>query len=168
MSAALTTHQDRSGTSTNIPADLSLASFASLALTPGRPGLRVPSTSSRTTTQSSAPLTTPSPPTNNTNGLSSTFSRRKGTDLGSTSLSTRLTAMMSHQDDDLEEEGDVLGTPAAEKKRWGETVAPETSSGANRAKRTKGNTTGGGVTLTLRDQEKVCNTSAPKNNQQFI
>ena len=67
--------------------------------------------------------------------------------IGSTSLSTRLTMV----DDDLDEEGDVLATPGSEKKRW---AAPETPSAANRAKRTKGN--GVGVTLTLRDQEKVC------------
>ena len=72
--------------------------------------------------------------------------------------------MMSHEDDDIEEEGDVLGTPGAENKRWGEKTAPETpNSAASRAKRTKGNTTGGGVTLTLRDQEKVCNCICPKN-----
>lgn len=56
------------------------------------------------------------------------------------------------QDDDLDEEGDVLATPGSEKKRW---AAHETPSATNRAKRTKGN--GTGVTLTLRDQEKVCN-----------
>ena len=57
------------------------------------------------------------------------------------------------QDDDLDEEGDVLATPGStEKNRW---AAPETTSAVtNRAKRTKGN--GAGVTLTLRDQEKVC------------
>ena len=64
--------------------------------------------------------------------------------------------MISQQDDDPEEERDVLGTPGAEKKRWDETAAPETPSAASRAKRTKGNGAGGGVTLTLRDQEKVC------------
>jgi hypothetical protein len=72
--------------------------------------------------------------------------------IGSTSLSTRLTMV---QDDDLEE-GDVLVTPGSEKNRW---AAPETPSAANRAKRTKGN--GTGVTLTLRDQEKVCNLHLP-------
>lgn len=73
--------------------------------------------------------------------------------IGSTSLSTRLTMV---QDDDLVEEGDVLATPSSEKNRWD---APETPSAANRAKRTKG--TGAGVTLTLRDQEKVCNLHLP-------
>ena len=74
--------------------------------------------------------------------------------IGSTSLSTRLTIV---QDDDLDEDGDVLGTPGSEKRnRW---AAPETPSAANRAKRTKGN--GPGVTLTLRDQEKVCNLHLP-------
>jgi hypothetical protein len=157
MSAALTTHPDRSGTSNNTPADLSLTSFANFALTPARQGLRIPSTSSRTTAQSSAPITTPSPP-------STTFSRRKGGDVGSTPLSARLMTMMSHQDDDPEEEGDVLGTPGVEKKRWGETAAPETPSVANRAKRSKGNGAGGGVTLTLRDQEKVIHLPKKINN----
>ena len=76
--------------------------------------------------------------------------------IGSTSLSTRLTMV---QDDDLDEEGDVLATPGSEKNRW---TAPETPSATNRAKRTKGN--GAGMTLTLRDQEKVCKfTSGPPN-----
>jgi hypothetical protein len=58
------------------------------------------------------------------------------------------------QDDDLEEDGYLLATPGSEKNRW---AAPETPSAAtNRTKRTKGNGAGGGVTLTLRDQEKVC------------
>jgi len=84
--------------------------------------------------------------------------------LGSVSLSTRLTTMMSHQGDDPEDDGDVLGTPGAEKKRWGgETAAPEAPSASNRAKRTKGNGAGGGVTLTLRDQEKVCVTNILSN-----
>ena len=80
--------------------------------------------------------------------------------IGSTSLSTRLT--MVH-DDDLDEEGDVLATPGSEKNRW---AAPETPSAANRAKRTKGN--GAGVTLTLRDQEKVCNLHLPPFNLIYI
>ena len=63
---------------------------------------------------------------------------------------------MSHQDDDPEEEGDVLGTPAADKKKWSDTAAPVAPSASNRTKPTKGNGAGGGVTLTLRDQEKVC------------
>ena len=79
--------------------------------------------------------------------------------IGSTSLSTRLT--MVQQDDDLEEEGDVLATPGSEKNRWA-TAATAAAAGdealnattPNRAKRIKGN--GVGVTLTLRDQEKVC------------
>lgn len=74
--------------------------------------------------------------------------------IGSTSLSTRLTMV---QDDDLEEDGDVLATPGSEKNRW---AAPETPNAA-RAKRTKGNGAGAGVTLTLRDQEKVCNLNLP-------
>ena len=42
--------------------ELSLGSFASFSATPGRGNLRMPSTSSRTTAQSSAPISTPSPP----------------------------------------------------------------------------------------------------------
>ena len=75
---------------------------------------------------------------------------------------------MSRQDDDLEEEGDVLGTPGAEKKRWGETAVPETPTVANHTKRTKGNAGGGGVTLTLRDQEKVCIPLKEKKNNNLF
>ena len=80
--------------------------------------------------------------------------------IGSTSLSTRLTMV---QDEDLDEEGDVLATPGSEKNRW---AAPGTPSAANRAKRTKGN--GAGVTLTLRDQEKVCDLHLPPILFKFI
>jgi Centrosomin N-terminal motif 1 len=76
--------------------------------------------------------------------------------------------MMSRQDDDLEEEGDVLGTPGSEKKCWGETAVPETPTVANHTKRTKGNAGGGGVTLTLRDQEKVCIHLPPKEKNLII
>ena len=67
---------------------------------------------------------------------------------------------MVQQDDDLEEEGDVLATPGSEKNRWATAAATTAGDEAlnattpNRAKRIKGN--GVGVTLTLRDQEKVC------------
>ena len=145
MSAALTTHPDLSNGS---HPELSLGSFASFSATPGRGGPRMPSTSSRSTAQSSAPITTPSPP-------SISYSRRK--DDATTSLSSRLN-MLSHQDEDREEgtDGDVLDTPGGEKKKW--TEAPDTP--GSRSKRpAKGD--GKGVTLTLRDQEKVCLTHTP-------
>ncbi|KDR79017.1 hypothetical protein GALMADRAFT_64374 [Galerina marginata CBS 339.88] len=148
MSAALTAHPDISNGSQH---EFSLGSLASFSTTPGRPGLRVPSTSSRTTAQSSAPISTPSPPS------VSAFSRRKGDD-AATSLSSRLN-MLGHQDEEEEGigvDGDVLDTPGAaggEKKKWID--APETPGAASRSKRTKGGASSGkGVTLTLRDQEK--------------
>ncbi|PPQ92088.1 hypothetical protein CVT25_008269 [Psilocybe cyanescens] len=145
MSAALTAHPDLSSSQH----ELSLGSFASFSSTPGRPALRVPSTSSRTTAQSSAPLSTPSPPS-----TSPYNSRRKGDD-AATSLSSRLN-MLSHPDDDGEDgDGDVLDTPGAEKKRWSD--APETPGAVSRSKRTKGggsSANGKGAPLTLRDQEK--------------
>jgi len=86
----------------------------------------------------------------------SAFSRRKGDDAAASSLSSRLN-MLSHQDDDEEGVGaehDVLDTPSVEKKKWGD--APETPGAASRSKRGKGTSSNGkGVTLTLRDQEKV-------------
>lgn len=127
---------------------LSLPSFTT---TPSRPGLRAPSTSSRTTAQSSAAVATPSPPSIS----APAFSRRKADD-PATSLSSRLN-LLAHQDGDEDGavgvEGDVLDTPATDKKKWMD--GPETP-GPARSKRTKGGAPNGkGVTLTLRDQEKV-------------
>lgn len=138
MSAALTVHPDLSSSQH----ELSLGSFASFSSIPGRLALRVPSTSSRTTAQSSAPLSTPSPP-------SASAYRRKGVD-AATSLSSRLNMLNDEGDDGLGD-GDVLDTPGAEKKRWPD--APETPGAVSRSKRTKGD--GKGAPLTLRDQEKV-------------
>ncbi|KAH9483481.1 Spindle pole body protein pcp1 [Psilocybe cubensis] len=138
MSAALTVHPDLSSSQH----ELSLGSFASFSSIPGRTGLRVPSTSSRTTAQSSAPLSTPSPPN------ASAF-RRKGDD-PATSLSSRLDMLNDDGDEPMGGDGDVLDTPSAEKKRW--TDAPETPGAVSRSKRSKGE--GKGAPLTLRDQEK--------------
>jgi len=140
MSAALVTHADLSTPNGTHP-DFSLSSLHS---TPGR-GLRVPSASSRTTAQSSAQVATPSPPS------VSTFSRRKGFDEGP-SFSARMSFL--NQDDRGEDgEGDLLDTPGGEKKQWGDR---SDSPSGTRAKRARPGAAGGkGVTLTLRDQEKV-------------
>ncbi|KAF9528211.1 hypothetical protein CPB83DRAFT_814130 [Crepidotus variabilis] len=130
--------------------EMSLGSLPSFLTTPGRPGFRAASASSRTTAQSSAPVATPSPPSMS----ASAFSRRKPDD-AATSLSSRLN-LLTHNDDDDDGgvDGDVLDTPAVDKKKW--TDGPETPGGAAvRSKRTKGGASNGkGVTLTLRDQEK--------------
>ena len=143
MSAALTSHPDLS----NGSHELSLGSLASFSTTPGRQVLRMPSTSSRTTAQSSAPLSTPSPP-------NVSYSRRK--DDAATSLSSRLN-MLNNQDEDGDDgiDGDVLDTPGGQKKKW--TDAPDTpGSRSKRPAKGGGASNGKGVTLTLRDQEKVC------------
>ncbi|KAI6097111.1 hypothetical protein EDD16DRAFT_1697992 [Pisolithus croceorrhizus] len=109
--------------------DISLGSLASGMSTPGR-ALRAPSSASRTTAPSSAPISTPSPPvaSHGTSGLSRDEDDRV---------------------DDGEEEaetggGGILDTPATK------LDGPETPA----ARRPRGNAPGKGVTLTLRDQEK--------------
>jgi predicted nucleic acid-binding Zn-ribbon protein len=140
MSAALVTHADLS-TSNGTHPDFSLSSLHS---TPVR-GLRVPSASSRTTAQSSSQVATPSPPS------LSTFSRRKGLDEGP-SLSARMSFL--NQDDRGEDgDGDLLDTPGGEKKQWGDRSDSPSGTRAKRAR--PGAAAGKGVTLTLRDQEKV-------------
>lgn len=69
------------------------------------------------------------------------------------SFSSRLNT--GHPDEEGEEgDADVLGTPAVDKKKWGDAV--ETPGGPPRSRRAKGATSNGkGATLTLRDQEKV-------------
>jgi hypothetical protein len=142
MSAALVIHPDVS----NGTQDISLGSLGSFSTTPARPGLRVPSASSRTTAQSSAPISTPSPPT------TSAIPRRKVDD-HPTSLSSRL-SILNHDDEADDGIGDVLDSPALGKKKWGN--ASETPGAVTRSKRPKTATsTGKGTTLTLRDQEKV-------------
>lgn len=123
-----------SNTSSGTHPEVSLGSLASGFSTPARL-LRIPSASSRTTAQSSVPIVTPSPP-----GSSSALtSRRK------TGLPSKLGVSSTDGDDD--DGGDLLDTPAADKKRDIQTprkgpVRPTV-------------TTNKGVTLTLRDQEKV-------------
>lgn len=147
MSVALSTQPDRENStfSNGTHPDLSLGSLTSGFSTPAR-NIRAPSSSSHTTAQSSAPIATPSPP--------ATFTRRKTED--GAALARRL-GNLSHYDEEIQEEGDLLDTPGAEKKRWGD--VPETPV-ATRPKRTRasvGATTGGtkASALTLRDQEKV-------------
>lgn len=123
-----------SNTSSGTHPEVSLGSLASGFSTPAR-HLRIPSTSSRTTAQSSVPIATPSPP-----GSSSALtSRRK------TGLPSKLGVSSTDGDDD--DGGDLLDTPAADKKRDVQTPRK----GAVRPTAT----TNKGVTLTLRDQEKV-------------
>ncbi|KAJ7583262.1 hypothetical protein C8J56DRAFT_953479 [Mycena floridula] len=136
MSGALNAFGDTSMQSPGLSnPDISLGSLASGFSTPARPSLRVPSASSETTAPSSAPISTPSPPT---------FSRRNG----SISISRQLSGLQ-----DEEQDGDLLDTPAAEKPRWGD--APETPVASRMKRNSRPTTTGNkGVTLTLRDQEK--------------
>lgn len=150
MSAALFAQPDRENStmSNGTHPDISLGSLASGFSTPAR-NIRVPSSSSHTTAQSSAPIATPSPP-----AISTAFTRRKTED--ATALARRL-GTLSHLDEETQEEGDdLLDTPGAEKKRWAD--GPDTPM-ATRPKRTRasvGATLGGtkGSALTLRDQEK--------------
>lgn len=149
MSAALASHGDISSGSNGTHPEISLGSLASGFSTPGR-HLRIPSISSRSTAPSSLPLATPSPPTS-----TSVFSRRKseGFALSSSSRFNTL-SRDDHTGDDVDDAagGDLLDTPAVDKKRYGEDVeTPRKRSVATRAS-TAGTK---GVTLTLRDQEKV-------------
>ncbi|KAI6137841.1 hypothetical protein EDD17DRAFT_1782820 [Pisolithus thermaeus] len=131
MSTALNLREgDSSSHSGPTLPDISLGSLASGMSTPGR-GLRAPSSASRTTAPSSAPISTPSPPvaSHGTSGLSRDEDDRI---------------------DDGEEEaetggGGILDTPATK------LDGPETPAARRRA---RGNAPGKGVTLTLRDQEK--------------
>lgn len=142
MSGALQSY-DTSILSNGTHPEISLGSLASGFSTPARPSLRVPSATSETTAPSTAPVSTPSPPSG------TAFSRRKGGEAAS--FSRRLSGL--NHEEPVDEEVDVLGTPGAERSRWGDGL--ETPA-ASRPKRTKSGTSGGkGVTLTLRDQEKV-------------
>ncbi|KAK7051013.1 hypothetical protein VNI00_005125 [Paramarasmius palmivorus] len=149
--------------------EISLGSLPSESfMTPGRPShgpssLRVPSTSSGTTAISSAPLSTPSPPT-----IPSLRQNRKGSILDESSLSRRLE--LDHEDEDELEDGDVAKTPGAEKNsKWGqsESTALETPmTGKGRPKHRKRSSTATGtkgVTLTLRDQEKHIDSITKEN-----
>ena len=140
MSAALNSRPDASTSTGTIP-DLSLGSLNSgISTTPGRPGLRVPSsTSSGTTAPSSAPLSTPSPP------APSAFSKRK---VEEGTPAARRYGLSGHEEDG-DGDGDLLNTPA-----WGD--GPDTPVAGTRPKRTRSGASGSkGSNLTLRDQEKV-------------
>lgn len=148
MSAALSTLPDRENStlSNGTHPDISLGSLASGFSTPAR-NVRVPSSSSHTTAPSSALVATPSPPP-----ISTTFSRRKTE--GGTSLARHLS---DFNEETRDEAGDLLDTPGADYKRWGD--GPDTPV-ATRQKRTRasvGAAAGGtkASALTLRDQEKV-------------
>src|ERR1700733_12133184 len=113
MSAALNTRPDTSLLNQSfgsIPADISLGSLGSGISTPGRPSNpRIPSTSTAT---SSAPLSTPSPPTTS---AATPYSRKK-TDEGNNSTTTpvRRYGISSHRGDEEDGEngqGDLLNTP---------------------------------------------------------
>ncbi|TCD62514.1 hypothetical protein EIP91_006788 [Steccherinum ochraceum] len=137
MSAALNARGDASIQSIGSHPDLSLGSFVSGISTPVR-GSRVPSASTAT---SSAPLSTPSPPT-----AAAAF--RKRLEEG-TPVARRFS---SHGIDD--DEGiDVLDTPGREK-RLDDHLDTATPGRAKRTKSTSGPATKGGTNLTLRDQEK--------------
>ncbi|KAJ3743052.1 hypothetical protein DFH05DRAFT_1499088 [Lentinula detonsa] len=118
--------------------ELTLGSLPSDFSTPPRPGLRVPSATSQTTAQSSAPVT--SPPS-----VSVSFRRK-----GEPSLSRKLTG-------ETEVEGG-LETASAEKSRWGDVGldTPISARPAASRHRSRPSVSGSqkGVPLTLRDQEK--------------
>jgi hypothetical protein len=138
MSAALNARGDSSSHSAMTLPDLSLGSLVS---TPGR-NFRIPSVSSQTTALSSAPVSTPSPPEHGSLNL------RKRLDEPGSAL--RRLGLSSHESENENGDGgDFLDTPA---QKWGD--GPETPmAGRKRSRATPGG--GKGVTLTLRDQEKV-------------
>ncbi|KDQ59921.1 hypothetical protein JAAARDRAFT_127047 [Jaapia argillacea MUCL 33604] len=167
MSAALNTRADSSYQSTNnTHPDLSLPSFHSNLSTPARrdhkrdkshsrdPTIRIPSTTSATTAPSSAPVSTPSPPTHG----QSSFSRKPGGDdggggIGGQVFSRRHGSSALRDTEEGEEGGGVLDTPDKEKdKKWGG-EGPETPMPA-RMKRARSSGAKGVTNLTLRDQEK--------------
>ncbi|KAJ8519236.1 hypothetical protein ONZ45_g3793 [Pleurotus djamor] len=118
--------------------EFSLGSLASGFSTPAR-GLRVPSSS---TVPSSAPISTPSPPT----VLSSR--RKPSVDVGSLS---RRGSNIGLADGD--EENDFMDTPGVERKRGMDFNTTTPAAQSTRAKRTRPSATKG-APLTLRDQEK--------------
>ena len=139
MSAALNARGDTSIQSSGTHLDLSLGSFVSGISTPAR-NSRVPSASTAT---SSAPLSTPSPPT-----AAAAFRKRleEGTPAAK--------RFSSHGLDEGDEGLDVLDTPGREKK-LDENLDLTTPGRPKRATKGSGPGTKGGVNLTLRDQEKV-------------
>ncbi|PFH53520.1 hypothetical protein AMATHDRAFT_1175 [Amanita thiersii Skay4041] len=179
MSAAPSTHTgtDSSSMTNQTHPDISLSLGNTTFSTPSRPlpvlagnSLRIPSTSSRataTTNPSSAPLSTPSPPTS---GSSAGILPRKRTDDGTTPLSSRLSNMLlGTNDKDYDgtnvglDEGqsggvDILGTPGEKRLRQTGTDAAlrEKRSMVDGSKTARPGAGPGNkaVTLTLRDQEK--------------
>ena len=141
MSAALNTRADSSSQSAMTLPDLSFGSFVSGISTSGR-NHKVPSVSSQTTAPSSALLSTPSPPEH------VPVSVRKRVDEPGSAL-RRLALSGRDEGDETGEGGDFLDTPGH---KWGDGLdTPVANRKRNRA------TPGGnkGITLTLRDQEKV-------------
>lgn len=119
--------------------DLSLPSFASGFSTPGR-NLRHASGS---TIASSAPLPTPSPPT------AAQFTRRRLEEPTPVALGRRKSGLDDLDDNDGE---NILDTPGKEKSLHDSLDA----SAPGRPARTRSaGAKGGGINLTLRDQEKV-------------
>lgn len=121
--------------------DLSLPSFASGFSTPGR-NLRHASGSTAT---SSAPLSTPSPPN------AAQFTRRRLEEPTPVALGRRKSGLDDLDDNDSE---NVLDTPGKEKSFRDSLDI----SAPGRPSRTRSaGAKGGGINLTLRDQEKVRN-----------
>lgn len=135
---------DSSNQSSGTTHDFSLGSLASFQ-SPAH--FRVPSASSGTSGPSTAPINTPSPPSN--------FVTRRKTDEfvpGSTPVGKRLvfTKPAALDDDD---EADALETPARDTKAdAGSTPMPNRTAGGRKASGVGGKP---GSNLTLRDQEKV-------------
>ena len=151
MSAALSTQpdQENSTLSNGTHPDISLGSLTSGFSTPAR-NIRVPSSSSHTTAPSSVLVATPSPP-----ATSTTFTRRKTED--ASALARRLGTLSNFDEETQDEGGDLLDTPGAEKKRWGDGLETPVATRQKRTRASVGATVGGtkGSALTLRDQEKV-------------
>ena len=139
MSSALNMRADSSMQSVGTHLDLSLGSLASGFSTPAK-SLRIPSTSSGTTAPSTAPLTTPSPPT---------YFRRPTSEV--TPVARRL-GLSGHDEDGEDPEVDILNTVVRDKK-WDEGADTPLN---GRSKRARTSAAGAkSVNLTLRDQEKV-------------
>ena len=165
MSAALATHTgpDSSSITNQTHPDISLSIGSNTSFsTPSRlqSSLRAPSASSRGTTASSAPISTPS----------TAISIKKRGEEGITPLTSRLSNLLisgRDKDDDginagvvdepQEGEMDVLATPG--EKKWGDgdmaSRGKRGVAGSGNGMKPSGSSGNKGVTLTLRDQEKV-------------
>ncbi|TFK68439.1 hypothetical protein BDN72DRAFT_841829 [Pluteus cervinus] len=157
MSAALNALPDLSAQSSNTHPELSLGSLLSGFSTPARSG-RIPSTTTSGTAASSAPVSTPTSSHAFSTGLATSRtrgafgSRKNGMEDGRRNLNV--------DDDQDDADGDVLGTPGAEKKLWGDAAGvsilgtPGPTTATSRASGASKKVGGKGTTLTLRDQEK--------------